>query len=283
MLDRIVERECAIKMHSPACDVPCMQQGQAHEAMPDHERPLRPLLICGGQELDSKLTHHVGVERYNVRGPRAVKNREQQQRIFGRLPERFGLLDQQTCPLDSSPGFRRRVAADMEEWGYECNLQLDLFATQGGRRGQACDLVERTPELFRGFDQRRALRRPQPGFAPQRRGFLDLPRLGAVTRQQLGLILRDLRELTFEGFGNSGMKRTSRLAQQRAVSRIPYQCMLEKVGRVRRATLPEQQTSPNETVERRLQLRLRLAHDRSQQRMGELASDRRPDLRQLLG
>src|SRR5262249_10556007 len=35
MLGRIVERECAIEMHSPACDIPCMQQGQAHEAMPD--------------------------------------------------------------------------------------------------------------------------------------------------------------------------------------------------------------------------------------------------------
>src|ERR1700745_631884 len=84
----------------------------------------------------------------------------------------------------------------MEEWGYECNLKLDFFATQGGRGGQGRGLVERTPELFRGFDQCRALRRPQSGFAPQRRGFLDLPRLGAVTRQQLGLILRDLRELT---------------------------------------------------------------------------------------
>src|SRR6516162_7510179 len=160
----------------------------------------------------------------------------------------------------------------MEEWGYECNLKLDFFATQGGRRDQGRDLVERTPELFRGFDQRRALRRPQSGFAPQRRGFLDLPRLGAVTRQQLGL-----------GLGDPGMKRPSRLAQQRAVSRIPYQYMLEKVGCVRRATLPAQQTSPNETVKRRSQLRLRLAHDRSQQRMGELASDRRPDLCQLLG
>src|SRR5215471_16956305 len=171
----------------------------------------------------------------------------------------------------------------MEEWGYECNLKLDFFATQDGRSGQGRGLVERTPELFRGFDQCRALRRPQSGFAPQRRGFLDLPCLGPVTCQQLGLILGDLRELTFEGFGNSGMKRTSRLAQQRAVSRIPYQCMLERVGRVRRATLREQQTSPNETVKRRPQLRLRLTHNRSQQRMGELASDRRPDLRQLLG
>src|SRR5207248_3909388 len=115
-----------------------------------------------------------------------------------------------------------------------------------------------------------------------RRGFLDLPRLGAVTRQQLGLVLGDLRELTFEGFGDSGMKRPSRLAQQRAVSRISYQYMLEKVCRIWRVTPPEQQTSPNETVKRRLQLRLRLAHDRSQQGVRELASDRRPDLRQLL-
>src|SRR5215467_5722018 len=139
------------------------------------------------------------------------------------------------------------------------------------------------PELLCGFNQRRAPRRPLSRFAPKPRGFLDLPRLGAVTRQQLGLVLGDLRELTFEGFGDPGMKRTSRLAQQRAVGRIPYQYMLEKVGRVRRTTLPAQQTSPNETVKRRSQLRLRLAHNRSQQRMGELASDRRPDLRQLLG
>ena len=100
-----------------------------------------------------------------------------------------------------------------------------------------------------------------------------------MTRNQFGLALGDLRELTFEGFGNSGMKRTSRLAQQRAVSNVPYQCMLEKVGR---ATLPEQQTSRNKTAKRRSQLRLRLAHDRSQQGMGEFASDRRPDLCQLL-
>src|SRR5262249_26921681 len=107
-------------------------------------------------------------------------------------------------------------------------------------------------------------------------------RLSVMTRNQLGLALGDLRELTFEGFGDSGMKRMSRLAQQRAVGRIPYQYMLERVARVRRATLPEQQTSANEAVKRRLQLHLRLAHDRSQQGMGELASDRRPDLRQLL-
>jgi hypothetical protein len=40
----------------------------------------------------------------------------------------------------------------MEERGDECNLKLDFFATQCGRGGQGRDLVERTPELFRGFD-----------------------------------------------------------------------------------------------------------------------------------
>src|SRR5262249_10322584 len=108
-------------------------------------------------------------------------------------------------------------------------------------------------------------------------------RLSVMTCNQLRLVLGDLRELTFEDFGNSGMKRTSRLTQQRAVSRIPYQSMFERVGHVRRATLPDQQTSRNKTVERRLQLRLRLAHDRSQQGMRELASKRCPDLRKLLG
>src|SRR5262249_54959929 len=109
-------------------------------------------------------------------------------------------------------------------------------------------------------------------------GFLDLPRLGAVTCQQLGLVLGDLQELSFEGFGDSGMKRTSRLAQQRAVSNVPYQCMLEKVGRVRRAILPEQQTSPNETVKPRLQLR-----PRARQGMGDPGAHPPPDRRRPRG
>src|SRR5215469_10692131 len=118
--------------------------------MPHHEGPRRRLLVCEGQELGSKLTHHVAIERDKVGDPKAVENREQQQWIFRRLSERFSLFDQQTCPLHGRPRFRRRVASDMEEWGYECNLKLDFFATQGGRGGQDRDLVERTLELFRG-------------------------------------------------------------------------------------------------------------------------------------
>jgi hypothetical protein len=40
------------------------------------------------------------------------------------------------------------------------------------------------------------------GFAPQARGLLDQPGLGAVTRQQFGLGLGDVREPAFESFAS---------------------------------------------------------------------------------
>ena len=75
----------------------------------------RPLLLGERQELRRKLAHHVAVERHKVRDPEAVEDREQQQRVFGRLSECFGLFDQQACPLHSRLGFRRGIAFDVEE------------------------------------------------------------------------------------------------------------------------------------------------------------------------
>ena len=134
--------------------------------MPDHERAGRPLLLGERQELRRKLAHHVAVERHIVRGPEAVEDREQQQWVFGRFSERFRLLDQQTCPLRSRLGFRRRIPFDMDERGYERDLKLDLFAAQRGRGGQGRDLVESACELLYGLNQRRALQRPLSRFAP---------------------------------------------------------------------------------------------------------------------
>ena len=73
--------------------------------------------------------------------------------------------------------------------------------------GQGRDLGKRARELLYGFDQRRTFRRPLSRFAPQARGFLDQVGLGAVTRQQFRLVLGDLRELAFDGFGDTGVKR----------------------------------------------------------------------------
>src|SRR6516164_5267064 len=61
------------------------------------------------------------------------------------------------------------------------------------------------------------------------------------------------------------MQCTSRFAQQRAVRCIPYQYMLERVGRMRGHAPSKQQTGLDETVQRRSQLRLRLAHHRGEQ------------------
>ena len=114
MLRRIVKRDRAIKVRSRFHERLRYTSKNAHEPMPDHERDRRLLLLSERQELRRKLAHHVAVERYKVRDPEAVEDREQQQRIFGRLSERFGLFDQQTCPLRSRLGFRRSISFDMQ-------------------------------------------------------------------------------------------------------------------------------------------------------------------------
>ena len=68
-----------------------------------------------------------------------------------------------------------------------------------------------------------------------------------------------------------------------AVGRVLHKRMFEEVSRVRRHTLPEQQTCCNETIKRRLEFRFWLASHRRQQSMRELAPNDRPDLCHLLG
>ena len=181
--------------------------------MPDHERHGRPLLLGERQELRRKLAHHVAVERHIVRDPEAVEDRKQQQWVFGRLSERLSLFDQQTCPLRGRLCFWRRIAFDVHERGYERDLKFDLLATQCRRGRQGRNLVESAGELLRSLNQRRTLQRPLSRFAPQTRGLLDQPGLGAVTRQQLRLVLSNVSELVLESFGDASVKRASRLAQ----------------------------------------------------------------------
>ena len=60
--------------------------------------------------------------------------------------------------------------------------------------GKARNLVEGPRELSYGLDQRRARQGPLSRLAPQARGLLDQPSLGAVTRQQLGLAFGNVSE-----------------------------------------------------------------------------------------
>ena len=84
------------------------------------------------------------------------------------------------------------------------------------------------------LQQRRARQRLLSRPGPQARSLLDQARLGAMTRQQVRLARDHFRELAFEGFGDTSVKRAPRLAQQRAVSGVLHESMLEEVAGLRR-------------------------------------------------
>src|SRR3984893_5045660 len=110
--------------------------------MPDHERDRCPLLLREPQELRREIATDIAIECHIVRYPECVEDLEQQQRFVGRLSQRFSLLDQQTCLLRSRHGFGGGSAFDMDEWGDERDLKLDLLATERRRAAQGCDLLE---------------------------------------------------------------------------------------------------------------------------------------------
>jgi len=51
MFNGIVEGDSAIEMHPTLCNLACMQEGHAHEAMPNHLRSRRGLLLSQRQKL----------------------------------------------------------------------------------------------------------------------------------------------------------------------------------------------------------------------------------------
>src|SRR5215472_5289742 len=110
MLRRIVKRDGTIEMRSPLRNVPRVQKGRAHKAMPDHEGYCRLLLFGERQELGRELAHSVPVKRHGARNPEAVKDREKQQWIFGRFSEHFRSLYQRACLSERRFRFRRRMA-----------------------------------------------------------------------------------------------------------------------------------------------------------------------------
>jgi hypothetical protein len=160
-------------MRSPFRKVSHMQQRHAHDAMPNHERNRLSLFRGERQKLRCKLARGTAIECHKVRYPEAVKDREQHQRVFGRLTQRFCSLDEQACQLDGRLGFRCGEAFGVHQSVCEGDLELDLLAAQGCGTRHGPNWVEGTCELSRRFDQRRARERPLSRFAPQARGFLD--------------------------------------------------------------------------------------------------------------
>jgi hypothetical protein len=69
--------------------------------------------------------------------------------------------------------------------------------------------------------------------------LLELGSLSKMLRDQFRLALGDLGELGFKHFGDTGMKRPSWLAKQRAVSRVLHQRVLKQVTGVGWCALPK--------------------------------------------
>ena len=59
------------------------------------------------QELRRELAHHFAVERDEARDPEAVEDRKQQQWVFGRFSQGFGLFDS-SGPAPQPPSFQEQ-------------------------------------------------------------------------------------------------------------------------------------------------------------------------------
>src|SRR5215471_9600746 len=87
--------------------------------------------------------------------------------------------------------------------------------------------------------------------------------------QKFGLILCYFCKLCLKCMCDASVKGASRLAQQRAVSRVLHHGVFEQL------------TRGDQTMQRRIEFHFWLANYRSKHRMRELPSDGRPNLRDL--
>ena len=104
----------------------------------------------------------------------------------------------------------------MEEGSYECDLKIDLLATQRGSAGQGRDLVEGARELSNRFEQRRTPQRSLSGFAPPFNRVLGEAGLGEVMRQQFGL--DGSAGVDAQNFGDPAMQNVAAAFQQILIS-----------------------------------------------------------------
>ena len=104
----------------------------------DARSPAEPRLFVSRQapRTGGEIARDIAIECHDVCGPETVEDREQQQRVFGRLSERFSLFEQQTRPLHGRFGFRRSPSFDVDERVDECDLKLDLLRRSAGVLGK---------------------------------------------------------------------------------------------------------------------------------------------------
>ena len=67
--------------------------------MPNHERNGRLFLLGKCEELRRELAQHGTVKGQIAQDPKAIENREEQQRVLDRFSDCLSLFDQQMCPF----------------------------------------------------------------------------------------------------------------------------------------------------------------------------------------
>src|SRR5262249_39135534 len=120
-----------------------------------HERNPRALLLGECQEPRREVAANITIKCLNVRDPETVEDREEQQRLFGRLSEGPRSLDEQACLIERSLSLRGRIAFGVHQSVHERDLKLYLLAAQDGRTGQGRNLSKRAIQLSRRLYERR--------------------------------------------------------------------------------------------------------------------------------
>src|SRR6516164_3618006 len=148
------------------------------------------------------------------------------------LCEPMGLGKRQFC-LD-------RLRAFLEDQrAAELQLCFELEARAKRRIRDLLRFAQREIERADRLDERQAFAGSVGEEQPEMKRLFELSGAAVVMRQKFRLVLGDLRELALKGFGDTGVKCATRLAQQSAIGRVLHQRMLEEIDRMRGHALAE--------------------------------------------
>src|SRR4029077_17160245 len=114
---------------------------------------------------------------------------------------------------------------------------------------------------------------PRTGAAPELDRLIDQAGLREMMRQDLRLVVDDLRELVFKDLADTRVQLLTLTAQHRAVSGVLHQRVLEHERGVERRAAGEDEAGRGQLVERLAQLLAGAAGDRGQELVRELATD----------
>ncbi len=180
------------------------------------------------------------------------------------------------------PGFRRTVSFERQECVGLSHQQCQLKRLTILSRRHQRHLREAGVDIPVGLEDGGARQCEFRRREPMARRRLDQTGLCVVTGDDRRRGVDLVRELLDERAGDLGVDALPTAPEQRGVSGVLHQRVLEDVGRVRRRAASLDQLRRDELGEGVLQSAWLSRRDRLQQPIGEFPSDRRPDLRDLL-